>query len=206
MKINNIFCVGRNYAKHAAELGNEAPSKPMIFSKPTHSITYADGNSITFPSKKGEIHYEIELVLYIGKPVPEQFKVDDIVTQLALGIDFTLRDVQTTLKEKGHPWLLAKGFKNAALLTKFWDFPGVETCEQETFTLLQNDKVVQKGQAKSMIFNFQVLLQYIYENFGLAEGDVIFTGTPEGVGPIHHEDEFRLLWGEKEKGSFRVKL
>src|SRR5699024_5294332 len=145
-------------------------------------------------------------VLYIGKPVPLNFEVDDIVTKMALGIDFTLRDVQSTLKEKGHPWLLAKGFRNAALLTEFWNFPGVKSCEEEKFTLLQNDKTVQTGQANSMIFDFQALLKYIYENFSLGEGDVIFTGTPEGVGPIRHGDEFRLMWGKREKGSFRVKL
>src|SRR5699024_3655183 len=101
MEIKNIFCVGRNYVKHARELGNDVPDKPMIFTKPTNSIIYADNQQIKFPRHQGEIHYEIEVVLYIGKEVTRPLQVDNIVTKMALGIDFTLRDVQSALKEKG---------------------------------------------------------------------------------------------------------
>lgn len=204
MDIKNIFCVGRNYVQHAKELGNEPPEVPMIFMKPTHSVVYADGSTITLPRDEGDIHYEAELVLYVGAQVSGSTKVNDIVTKMALGVDFTLRDVQTKLKEKGHPWLLAKGFKNAALLTEFWDFPGEANCQSEDFMLIKNNKIVQKGQAQEMIFNLQTLIDYIHHTFGLSEGDVIFTGTPKGVGSVRHGDQFKLLWGVEEKGRFGI--
>ncbi|WP_121615314.1 fumarylacetoacetate hydrolase family protein [Virgibacillus halodenitrificans] len=204
MKINNIFCVGRNYAKHAAELGNKVPTKPMIFSKPTHSLVHADGKVIPYPADQGDIHHELEIVLYIGKPVSEDSSVDEVVTQMALGLDLTLRDVQTDLKKKGHPWLLAKGFKNAAIYTDFWDFPGVTACAETAFSLRQDGMEVQKGNVKSMIFPFKDLIQYIHKQFGLSEGDIIYTGTPEGVGPISDGETYELVWGEEVKGSFVV--
>lgn len=204
MDIKNIFCVGRNYVQHAKELGNEPPEIPMIFMKPTHSVVYADGSPITLPQDQGDIHYETELVLYIGPHRPEATKVNDLVTKMALGVDFTLRDVQTKLKKKGHPWLLAKGFKNAASLTEFWDFPGEAICQSKDFTLVKNNEVVQKGQAQEMIFSLQTLIDYIHHTFGLSEGDVIFTGTPAGVGSVRQGDQFKLYWGMEEKGRFSI--
>lgn len=206
MDIKNIYCVGRNYVNHAKELGNEVPEHPMIFIKPTHSIGKADGSLITLPKEQGDIHYELELVLYIGKEVQPNFHVNDIVTQMALGIDFTLRDVQSKLKERGHPWLLAKGFPNAAVLTDFWEFRGAVVTEKEPFILLKNDEIVQSGYASSMIFNFQTLLDYIYNTCGLSKGDIVFTGTPEGVGPVSHGDELIMKWGQQEKGRFSIEI
>lgn len=200
----NIYCVGRNYVNHAIELKNDLPIEPMIFMKPTHSVVYADDNEITFPNNQGEIHYETELVLYIGKKVTPSFKVDEIVTKMALGIDFTLRDVQTQLKQKGDPWLRAKGIRNSALLTRFWDFPSAKVCEQEEFKLKRNGETVQQSQASLMVFDFQTLLEYIHEHYGLDEGDLIYTGTPAGVGPIKNEDRFELYWNNSLKGSFIV--
>ncbi|AIF43027.1 fumarylacetoacetate hydrolase family protein [Virgibacillus sp. SK37] len=205
MRFSNVFCIGRNYANHAAELGNELPSMPMVFSKPTHSLVRADGKVITYPANMGDIHHELEIVLYIGKHVSEKFQVDDVVTKMALGVDLTLRDVQTDLKKKGHPWLLAKGFKNAAVVTDFWDFPGTAACADEIFSLERGGKVIQKGNIQSMIFNFHEVIDYIQKNFGLNEGDIIYTGTPEGVGPIADGEKYELKWGEKVKGSFVVK-
>ncbi|WP_217588128.1 fumarylacetoacetate hydrolase family protein [Lentibacillus saliphilus] len=205
MDIRNIFCVGRNYARHAEELGNAVPKKPMIFTKPTHSLAKADEQHIRFPDNQGEIHYEIELVLYVGRDVVnEDFVVSDVVTHMALGIDFTLRDVQTELKQKGHPWLLAKGFQNAAVLTEFWPYPGEAQCKDVHFSLIKNDVTVQVGHIKDMIFSFQTLLTYIYQTFGLRSGDIIFTGTPAGVGSIENNDTFILNWGHEEKGRFIV--
>jgi len=206
MEIKNIFCIGRNYAEHAVELGNEVPAAPLVFSKPTHSLAKADGSVIEFPADRGDIHHELEIVLYIGNDVQDGFCVDDVVTKIALGIDFTLRDVQTKLKEKGHPWLLAKGFKNAAIISDFWDFPGVEACKAVDFSLLQNGVVVQKGNIQQVIFNFQKIIEYIHRQFGLRRGDIIFTGTPEGVGPISDKEEYMLKWGEEEKGRFIVRI
>jgi 2-keto-4-pentenoate hydratase/2-oxohepta-3-ene-1,7-dioic acid hydratase in catechol pathway len=205
-EIKNIFCIGRNYAKHATELGNQIPSSPIIFSKPTHALAKANGEKIVFPGNRGEIHYELEVVIYIGKDISTEFQVDDVVEKMALGIDFTLRDEQSKLKAKGHPWLRAKGFKNAAVVTGFWEFPGVESCKQTTFSLLINNKEVQIGNITEMMFDFKRMIEECNQNFGLKKGDIIYTGTPEGVGAIHNEDEFRLVWGEEEKGRFIVQM
>lgn len=205
MDINNIYCIGRNYKDHALELGNKVPNEPLVFSKPTSALAVADGREIHFPNDRGEIHYELEVVLYIGNEVEAGFTVDDVVTKMALGVDFTLRDVQSELKKKGHPWLIAKGFKNSAIITDFWDFPGVEACKEFDFSLIKNGKTVQKGNIGSVIFDFQTLLEYLNHHIGLAPGDIVFTGTPEGVGPIDDKDEFVLKWGDDVKGSFIVR-
>lgn len=207
MNIRNLFCIGRNYADHAVELGNKVPNKPMVFLKPTNSLVLADGKKIDYPNNCGEIHYEIEIVLYIGNDVDDgHFSVDEIVTKMALGVDLTKRDVQTELKMKGHPWLLSKGFKNAAIMTDFWSFPGEEGCSEKDFALKRNGNIVQQGNITSMIFSMHHLIKYIHEQFGLKQGDVIFTGTPEGVGPISNGDIFELWWGDKLKGSFGVQM
>lgn len=206
MNINNIFCIGRNYADHAAELGNEVPKKPLVFSKPTNSLVEANGRTVQYPADQGEIHHEVEIVLYIGKDVTDRVKVDDVVTKMAMGVDLTLRDVQSELKKKGHPWLIAKGFKNAAVVTEFWKFPGEVACSESDFSLLCDGKVVQQGNISSMIFHFQTILEYIQANFGLKKGDIIYTGTPEGVGPIVDRKKYELRWGDEVKGSFVVQL
>lgn len=206
MDIRNIFCIGRNYANHAKELGNVIPDQPLVFSKPTNALSFADGRTINYPINQGEIHHELEIVLYIGQTIEtNNFLVDDVVTKMALGIDLTLRDIQSELKQKGHPWLLAKGFKNAAIVTDFWNFPGEAHCKEKDFSLMCDDKVVQKGNISTMIFSFQTLLDYIHENFGLSKGDIIYTGTPEGVRPIVDKENYELWWGNELKGRFAVK-
>ncbi len=204
MNIKNIYCIGRNYKNHALELGNAVPEKPLVFSKPTSAVALADGSEIPFPNDRGEIHHELEIVLYIGNEVKPGFTVDEVVTKMALGVDFTLRDVQSELKKKGHPWLIAKGFRNSAIITEFWDFPGVEACKEVDFSLLKNEELVQQGNIQSVIFDFQTLLEYVHEHIGLRPGDIIFTGTPEGVGPISDKEKYVLKWGDEEKGSFIV--
>ena len=204
MEIRNIYCIGRNYKKHAVELGNDVPDQPLVFSKPTSALAAANGSVLIFPDSRGEIHHELEIVLYIGNEVKDGFTVEDIVTEMALGVDLTLRDVQSSLKKKGHPWLLAKGFRNAAIVTDFWNFPGVEQLKDVEFSLLRSKKTVQSGNIKSVIFDFQTLLEYIHTEIGLRKGDVIYTGTPEGVGPIKDEEEYILKWGNEVKGSFIV--
>jgi fumarylpyruvate hydrolase len=205
-EIKNIFCIGRNYANHALELGNAIPTSPILFSKPTHSLVKADGSSILFPSDRGEIHHELEIVIHIGKEFTGDFQVEDVVDQVALGIDFTLRDEQSKLKAKGHPWLKAKGFKNSAVITDAWKFPGIDACQAVDFSLLRNGNVVQLGNSKDMMFDFKQIIEQCNYYFGLNKGDVIYTGTPEGVGPIQHGDDFRLMWNDEEKGSFTVQM
>lgn len=207
MDIRNIFCIGRNYVNHALELGNAVPKQPMVFSKPLHSLVFAEGQEIDYPGNRGAIHHELEIVLYIGEDVDaDHIEVDQVVTKMALGIDLTMRDVQTELKKKGHPWLLAKGFKNAAILTEFWDFPGETACKKSNFSLTSNGKLIQEGNIDSMIFPFHTLLTYIHTNFGLKKGDIIYTGTPEGVGPIADGEEYEMLWGTESKGNFYIQM
>ncbi|NEU31445.1 fumarylacetoacetate hydrolase family protein [bacterium LRH843] len=200
MNIKNIFCIGRNYAKHAYELGNDIPEEQIMFVKPTHSLVYTGEEAVFLPKDKGEVHHELEIILYISRDVEKGDKVDDVVSYMALGIDLTLRDVQSKLKKEGRPWLRAKGFKQSAITTPFWAFEGVESCKEADFTLTRNGEVVQKANIKDMIFDFQAIIDECVEWFGLKEGDIIYTGTPEGVGPLKSGDECVLYWGEEEKG------
>lgn len=205
-KINNIYCVGRNYAAHAKELQNEVPASPMLFSKPTHALVKGDGQGVLFPSDRGSIHYETEIVIRICRPYEQGIKAEEIVDSMAIGIDFTLRDVQSELKTKGHPWLLAKGFPNSALVSNFIPFPGVEEMKKIDFSLVKNGEKVQQGNIKNMIFDFQTIIEFTAQNFGLGEGDLIYTGTPEGVGHVNDNDHLTLLWGGSVLGECFIKL
>ncbi|SEM22219.1 2-keto-4-pentenoate hydratase/2-oxohepta-3-ene-1,7-dioic acid hydratase (catechol pathway) [Mesobacillus persicus] len=199
----NIFCVGRNYANHAKELGNALPQQPVLFSKPSRAFVETNGQAISVPQHLGQVHYEIEVVLKIDREVKQGESVWDVVSQIALGLDLTLREVQKELQTKGHPWLRAKGFKHSAIVTPFWDIREQEAYNTE-FSLLKNGNLAQKGQIKDMIFNLQTIIDECENCFGLGEGDIIFTGTPEGVGPLHSGDLYQLYWGKEEKGRFTV--
>lgn len=205
MDFRNIYCVGRNYAQHAKELGNPVPEEPFLFMKPSHAAVPADG-VIRLPGGAGQVHYEAELVLHICRPYEPGMAVEEIVDQFALGIDFTLRDVQNTLKQKGLPWLRAKGFRQSAVLTRFLPFPGVTALAERDFTLRKNGEVVQRGNVSEMLFDIPTLLRFTANHFGLGAGDLLFTGTPSGVGPTADGDQFALFWDEQELGSFRVEL
>lgn len=205
-EIQNIYCVGRNYRLHAAELGNDVPTRPMIFNKPTHALAEAVGTEIELPGTRGELHYETELVLHIARPYEAGATLEQMVDKVALGIDFTLRDVQSELKKAGHPWLLAKGFQNSAILTPFHAFPGVEVLQGTDFSLLKNGEQVQRGNISDVIFDMMTIISYIAEHFGLDRGDIIYTGTPAGVGPIADKDVMTLVWGEEEWGQFTAKM
>lgn len=205
-QIRNIYCVGRNYRLHAEELGNAVPTSPFLFSKPTHSLIEANGGTILLPGSKGEVHYEAEVVLHVARPYESGMKVEDVVDRMALGIDFTLRDVQSELKKKSHPWLRAKGFPNAAVLTAFHAFPGVAACRESDFSLLKNGEQVQCGNIRDMLFDMQTIIEFTAENFGLGEGDVIYTGTPAGVGPVADGDTLELRWGDDIWGTCAIRL
>ncbi|GAX89359.1 fumarylacetoacetate hydrolase family protein [Effusibacillus lacus] len=204
--VRNIYCVGRNYVLHAEELGNEVPKSPMIFSKPTHALVQTNGQEIALPGNRGEVHYEAEFVIHIGRDYEPGLQVKDLVNRMALGIDFTLRDVQSELKKKGHPWLLAKGFPNSAIVTEFLTFPGLEACRSTDFSLIRNGEQVQRGNIKDMLFDLQTIIEFIAANFGLGAGDMIYTGTPAGVGPVADGDNLRLVWGEDTLGECTIRL
>ncbi|MFC0216334.1 fumarylacetoacetate hydrolase family protein [Paenibacillus chartarius] len=204
--IRNVYCVGRNYGLHAAELGNAVPESPMIFTKPTYAIVPMDGGAIELPGGQGELHFETELVLHVGKAYRPGASVDELVDRMTLGIDFTLRDVQSEIKKKGYPWLPAKGFLRSAPIGAWRPFPGTAAVEAGDFTLRRNGSVAQHGRPADMIFGLQTLVDFIGTHFGLGEGDVIFTGTPAGVAAVNDGDAFELLWGEEPVGAFRAAL
>ena len=199
--IRNVYCVGRNYRLHAAELGNDIPQEPMIFMKPSHAVIPLDQRVITLPKDQGAVHYEGEMVFHIHRDYEAGITVDELVDVMALGIDFTLRDVQQVIKEKGHPWTAAKGFKSSAPLTSFITFPGIEELVSQDFTVIKNKVEVQRGNASDMIFSVQEIVDYIGLHYGLGKGDIIFTGTPAGVGSVSSGDQFELLWGDNQLGS-----
>ncbi|MCM3764967.1 fumarylacetoacetate hydrolase family protein [Neobacillus niacini] len=204
--IRNIYCVGRNYAAHAAELNNKVPTSPFLFSKPTHALVEAMGQEIPLPGNRGPVHFETELVIRMGRPYEKGIKVDEIVDGMAIGIDFTLRDVQNELKKKGYPWLLAKGFPNSAVISKFIPFPGVEELLKRNFSLVKTGEEVQSGNISSMIFDLQTIIDFSAEHFGLGEGDIIFTGTPEGVGEVKSGDKLSLVWDQTVLGECIINL
>lgn len=201
VNVKNLYCVGRNYKLHAEELGNQLPTEPLIFLKPSHAAVPLDKQIIHLPTNAGMVHYEGELVLHIGRDYAPGMTVEDLVDTIGLGLDFTLRDIQDNLKKKGLPWTAAKGFKNAAPVTPFFAFPGMETLEATDFTVVKNGEEVQRGNVKSMIFSLQTVIDYIALHYGLGKDDVIFTGTPAGVGPAVSGDSFELRWGGKTLGQ-----
>lgn len=192
-KIANLFCVGRNYAEHAKELNNAVPSQPMFFMKPSHAAYFLDTNDeIALPMNQGAVHYEIELVVRMKKPYADNLALEDVIAEVALGIDFTLRDVQQKAKDKGKPWLAAKGFKNSAILTKSVPFESEAWFNNLQFTLEKNGKLVQQGNPQQMIFSLREILGSCNQQFGLDKDDWIFTGTPAGVGETQEGDCFHL--------------
>ncbi|WP_027953648.1 fumarylacetoacetate hydrolase family protein [Halobacillus kuroshimensis] len=196
-EIRNIYCVGRNYKKHAEELGNQVPSEPLIFMKPTHALHTTEGE-VHLPFEQGEIHFEGELVVRMREDYHPDKSLDAMLDGIALGIDFTARDVQSKLKEKGHPWTMAKGFPGSAVVSRFVPFPGEEAFREGAFSLFKNGRIVQNGYPERMIFSLRELIDVIGGHLGLGRGDIIFTGTPEGVGPVARGDVFTF---EMESGS-----
>lgn len=193
-----IICVGRNYAAHARELNNDLPSRPMLFMKPATALLI-NGKPFYYPEFSNDIHYELEIVLKIGangRHVEKQF-AHRYYPDIALGIDFTARDVQEECKRKGHPWEIAKGFDQSAVVGDFVPRPN-HYQEGIQFQLFKNAQLVQEGNTRDMIFSFDDLIVYSSQFFRLQMGDYFFTGTPEGVGPVQRGDILEgYLEGEK---------
>lgn len=188
--VGKIVCVGRNYAEHAKELGNEIPEKPVVFLKPASSLIYS-GGKIVIPSISDDMHHEAELVLLIGKTVKnaDEKTASDAITGYAVGLDMTLRDVQGALKKKGHPWTIAKGFDTSAVISDFISKEEHELSLREEIILAVNSKVRQKAELNTMIFKPAEIVAYISSLMTLEEGDLIYTGTPAGVGKVVSGDK-----------------
>lgn len=201
-----IICIGRNYADHAKELGNAVPAEPVFFCKPDSAIL-PKGNPFFIPDWSSDIHYEAELVLRIqrlGKHIEEKF-APRYYDAVGLGIDFTARDVQEELKKKGLPWEKAKGFDGSAVVpTTFIPAEKLKDLNSIHFSLKKNNQVVQLGNSADMIFNFDKIIAYVSKYMTLKIGDLIYTGTPAGVGPVAIGDELAGYIGDQE--MFRVKI
>ncbi|MEE9373035.1 MAG: fumarylacetoacetate hydrolase family protein [Saprospiraceae bacterium] len=188
-----IICIGRNYVDHAKELNNPIPSKPLIFMKPATALV-KDHRPFYHPEWSKNIHYECEVVLKIGKAgkAITKEKAKAYIDKISLGIDYTARDVQAQCKAKGHPWEIAKAFDYSAPVGKFKDFKKWENTPIN-FHLEKNGKVVQRGSTSDLIFSFDHIISYVSQFFTLKVGDLIFTGTPAGVGQIKKGDIFEAF-------------
>jgi len=184
-----IICIGRNYTEHARELNNPVPSKPVFFMKPDSALLI-NNNPFFLPDFSNEIHYETEIVLKIsrlGKNIQKQF-AGRYYNSLGVGIDFTARDLQDACKKAGHPWEIAKSFDQSAAIGRFITLTSVNDPHAINFQLDINGITVQKGNTKDMIFSFDDIIAYISTFVTLKTGDLIFTGTPAGVGPVKNGD------------------
>jgi 2-keto-4-pentenoate hydratase/2-oxohepta-3-ene-1,7-dioic acid hydratase in catechol pathway len=184
-----IICIGRNYTEHARELNNPVPVEPVVFLKPETALVLKK-MPFFLPEHSKDVHYEAELVYKIvqnGKFIEERF-AHKYVSQVTLGIDFTARDVQQRCKEKGLPWEIAKAFDGAAIVGDFKDLNPSEINKPIRFALHKNGVEVQNGNSEDMIFSITAIISYVSRIFMLKKGDLIFTGTPAGVGPVKKDD------------------
>ncbi len=197
-RVHTIFCIGRNYAAHAAELNNPVPSAPIIFIKPASAIVH-DGGEIVLPPQSRDVHFETEVVVAIGKR-GRDIQPDDaarFIYGYGIGIDVTARDIQQRAKEKGQPWTVAKGFDTFAPVSTFVPSREVADPQNLTLRLYINDKLRQQGNTREMIFPIPRLISYLSTIFTLSPGDLIFTGTPEGVGKLSPGDQLTALLGDR---------
>ncbi|MEI7421366.1 MAG: fumarylacetoacetate hydrolase family protein [Prolixibacteraceae bacterium] len=201
-----IICIGRNYVKHAQELNHDVPTEPVFFMKPDSALS-KDNKPFFLPDFSSEIHHEIELVIKInrlGKNIEAKF-AHRYYDEIGLGIDFTARDVQRHLIEKGLPWEKAKAFDSSAVLGKFLSREEIGDMEKILFSLKRNGEVVQSGDSQLMIFSFDTIIEHVSKYVTLKIGDLIYTGTPAGVGPVAIGDRLEGFIGEKKMFDIQVK-
>jgi 2-keto-4-pentenoate hydratase/2-oxohepta-3-ene-1,7-dioic acid hydratase in catechol pathway len=201
-----MFCIGRNYAEHAKELGNLIPEEPVIFMKPKSALLQPNA-PFYYPEFTNELHYECELVLRVcknGKYIQESYagKYYDAIT---VGIDFTARDLQNELKAKGLPWEKAKAWDNSAVIGKWVPITNIKNKKEIVFSLLKNKELVQKGLSGDMLHDFDTIIAHISQFFSLNIGDLIFTGTPKGVGEVVVGDQLQGFLGEECLFDMEVK-
>ncbi len=192
-----IICIGRNYQEHIAELNNAAPDAPLFFMKPETALIRA-GLPFFYPDFSKDIHYEVELVLRIcrvGKHIQPRF-APKYYKEIAVGIDFTARDIQQQCKEKGHPWEVAKAFDGSAAVSDFVAIDSLKDQNNIHFSLKKNGETVQKGHSAKMIYPLDDLIAHVSKYMTLKIGDLLFSGTPEGVGPVHPGDKLELFLEE----------
>mgnify|MGYP006428521365 FL=1 len=197
-----IICIGRNYVEHAKELNNPVPTKPMFFVKPDTALLRTQ--MFYIPPFSNNIHYELELVVKIkkvGKSISKRF-APNYYDEISLGLDLTARDLQEECKEKGMPWEIAKGFDSSAPIGKWYQKKDLKSLD---FYLLKNGEKVQEGNPSQMIFDVNRIIEYVSKFMTLKKGDLIFTGTPSGVGKMEVNDVFEAYLDGKKTIDLRVK-
>lgn len=200
-----IICIGRNYVAHVRELNNAMPDEPVIFMKPDTALL-RNNAPFFIPDYSQDVHHEVELVVRIkkaGRAVPLQFAAD-YYDEISLGIDFTARDIQQKLKDKGLPWEKAKAFDHSAVIGPFISKEGFDMRNLD-FSLRKNGETVQQGNTSMMLTPVDEIISYVSRYFTLKIGDLIYTGTPEGVGKVNPDDELAGYIGDREMFRFRVK-
>lgn len=199
-----IICIGRNYSNHVKEMGNSVSKSPIFFLKP-NSALLPKRNPFFIPNFSNEIHYEVELVYKIkkvGKSIDQSFS-KNYYSEIGLGIDFTARDLQEECKKNGHPWEIAKSFDQSALVSE--NFMNLNSLNNLNFSLLKNGEIVQESNANKMIFNIDQIISYVSNYMTLKTGDLIFTGTPSGVGSIKIGDNLEGFINDKSMFKVNIK-
>jgi 2-keto-4-pentenoate hydratase/2-oxohepta-3-ene-1,7-dioic acid hydratase in catechol pathway len=201
-----LICIGRNYTEHIKELENEKPTDPVIFLKPDTAILLKK-QPFFIPDFSDDVHYEVEVLVKInkvGKYIDRKF-AHKYYDEIGLGIDFTARDLQTQLKDKGLPWEKAKAFDGAAVIGDWMQVNDIEDVNAIEFSLKKNDNIVQLGNTSHMLWKIDELIEYISKYFTLKIGDIIFTGTPAGVGKVIANDKLKGFIGNKQMFSITIK-
>ena len=194
LQVGTIYCIGRNYSAHALEMGAEVPEKPLVFIKPPAAYVFGENAIIDRPEYSQEMHHEAEIVVVIGEDIPQDAgkQIGNYICGYGIGLDLTLRDIQSIAKQKGEPWSTSKSFKGSAPISKIVPISDFSTMyPQLTFSLSINGLVKQVGNTVLMERSIPALLQYISSIFSLRKGDCIFTGTPQGVGPLMSGDNIQ---------------
>ena len=201
-----IICIGRNYADHVTELGHQRPKTPLFFLKPDSAIVQRN-RPFFLPDFSNEIHYEVELLVKIcklGKHIKSRY-AHTYYDEIGLGVDFTARDLQRECMQQGNPWEIAKSFDNSAIISPFVSKSNYPDLQNINFSLLKNDIKVQSGNSKNMLFSIDEIICYISQYMTLKIGDIIFTGTPAGVGSVAISDRLQGFIEEEKFFDFRIK-
>ena len=201
-----IICIGQNYRDHIAELNSTEPSEPMFFLKPDSAILL-NKHPFVIPEFSNEVHYEVEVLVRInrlGKYIQPKF-AHKYYDEIGLGIDFTARDLQRECKEKGHPWEKAKAFDGSAVIGEWISKENFKDLKNIDFHLKKNDKIVQQGNTVNMIYDFDTLIAHVSQYMTLKIGDILFTGTPAGVGPVAIDDKLTGYLNNIESFTLNIK-
>ena len=188
--VSNIYCVATNYAAHAVEMNSTVSDAPLFFMKPTTAIV-PPGQPVELPAWSQNVHHEVEVVIVVGKDGVDVRREDALsyIAGYGIGLDVTARDVQGELKKAGRPWTLSKGFRGSAVLSDFIAADKIADPANIDFSLEINGQVRQQGNTSRLVFGIAEIIEYVSQHFGLQAGDLIYTGTPEGVGPLQHGDQ-----------------